>query len=144
MEFQLDWKKGSYELSRVYYRPGEGDLELAFRSAPPESPLYVNSKRYLTNTYNSSPTTGHDTVFIFLDKGDGGAVVPVAAAGSANQWPILKTDAFTSLWPNGLDPAGDRSKNSAFFIWNDLNGDGLAQPDEVKIIAGSSRRCHRG
>ena len=113
-------------------------MQLAFRSAPPESPVYFNGKRYLSNSYNSNPVTGQDTAFLFLDKGDGGAVVPVAGAGSATAWNLLKTDAFKAVWPPGLDPMGDRSKNSAFFLWSDLNGDGQVQPDEVKIIAGVS------
>jgi hypothetical protein len=138
MEFKLDWDKGDYQLTRVYYRPTDSDLQLAFRDGPPEAPVYFNGKRYITDTYNSNPISGQVTNFIFLDKGDGGAVVPVAAAGVANDWPVLKTDAFKSLWPKGLDPQGDRGKNAAFFIWSDLNGDGQVQPDEVKIIAGSS------
>ena len=138
MEFHLDWDKGTYALSRVYYRPGENDLQLAFRAAPPESPVYFNGKRYLTDAYNSHATNGQGSVFMFLDKGDGGAVVPVAGAGVATDWGILKTDAFKSCWPAGLDPMGDRWKNSAFFLWSDLNGDGQVQPDEVKIIAGVS------
>ncbi|MGB8356060.1 MAG: hypothetical protein WCD79_19330 [Chthoniobacteraceae bacterium] len=138
MEFHLDWEKGSYELTRIYYRPGEHDLQLSSRTAAPESPVYFHGKRYLTDAYNSSPTSGQGTVFMFLDKGDGGAVVPVAAAGHANDWELLKTDAFKSLWPQGLTPAGERWKNMAFFIWSDLNGDGQVQPDEVKIIAANS------
>jgi len=138
MEFQIDWQTGSSQLSRVYYRPTDSDLQLAFRSAPPEAPMYFNGKRYLTDAYNSGNTNGHDSVFIFLDKGDNGPVVPVAAAGCANHWPVLQTEAFKSRWPKGYDPLGDRGKNSAFFLWTDLNGDGLMQPDEVKIVPGYS------
>jgi hypothetical protein len=138
MEFHLDWDKGTYQLARVYYRTGETNLQLAFRADSPESAVYFNGKRYLTDAYNSHPTNGQNNVYIFLDKDDGGAVVPVAGAGCANDWPILKTDAFKSLWPQGLDPMGDRSKNAAFYIWSDLNGDGKVQPEEVKIIASSS------
>jgi len=137
MEFSLDWEKGTYELTRVFYRPGPGDLQLAFRDGPPEAPVYFNGKRYLTDAYNSDATDGQDTVVIFLDKGDGGPVVPVAMAGFAKRWPLLKTDAFKSLWPQGLDSANDH-KNSAFFIWSDLNGDGQVEPNEVKIIPGTS------
>ncbi len=139
MEFQLDWRKGSYQLSRVYYRPDDGNLQLAFRAGPPETPVYFNGKRYLSDAFNSNGTNGHPNIFIFLDKGDRGAVVPVAGAGRANDWPILKTDAFKSLWPQGLDlSSSDPKKNAGFFLWSDLNGDGQVQPDEVKIIAGSS------
>ena len=138
MEFRLDWEKGSYQLTRVYYRPREGDLQMAFRSAPPEAPVYFNGRRYLTNAYNCNGTSGHNSAFIFLDKGDGGAVVPVAAAGSANHWPVLQTDAFKNLWPKELKPSRDGAKEPAFFIWSDLNGDAQVQPEEVKIIAGIS------
>jgi len=138
MEFQLDWQKGSYRLSRIFYRTGEENLQLAFRSAPPEAPVYFNGKRYLSDCYDSNATGGQGSAFLFLDKGDGGAVVPVAGAGRAGEWPILKTDAFKALWPQGLDPLGNNLKNAAFFIWSDLNGDGQVQPEEVKIIAGNS------
>ena len=138
MEFKLDWDKGEGVLTRVYYRPGSNDLPLAFRDEAPEAPVYFNGKRYLSDCYNSGMTQGHNSAFLFLDKGDGGVVVPVAGAGAAQMWPILKTDAFKGAWPKGLDPAGKADKNAAFFIWSDLNGDGQAQPNEVQIVPGNS------
>ncbi|MEI9999109.1 MAG: hypothetical protein WDO13_08015 [Verrucomicrobiota bacterium] len=138
MEFHLDWDKGTSQLARIYYRPGPGDMELVTNCAAPEAPVYLQGRRYLSDAYNSNPTAGHDAAFLFLDKGDGGAVVPVAAAGCANQWPILKTGAFRARWPASLDPDGDRWKNQAFFIWSDLNGDGHVQPEEVTIEAAIS------
>jgi len=139
MEFQLDWQKGTYQLSRIYYRTGDDNLELAFRGGVPEAPVYFNGKRYLTDVYNSNGTVGQGNVYIFLDKGDGRGVVPVAGAGRAYDWPILQTDAFKSLWPEGFDLSKPRTlKENAFFIWSDLNGDGQVQPDEVKIIPGGS------
>lgn len=136
MEFHLDWNKGTSDLARVYYRV-PADLPLAIRSAPPECPAYFNGKRYLSDAYNSAPASGQDSVFLFLDKGDGNAVIPVAAMGSANKWDLLKTEAFKSRWPAGLDPAGDMGKNQALFIWSDLNGDGQVQPEEVAIRPGN-------
>ena len=138
MEFKLDWDKGEANLSRIYYRPGKDDLQLGFRDGSPESAVYFNGHRYLTDTYNSNPVMGQGSAFIFLDKGDGGPVVPVAAAGSAFNWPVLKGDDFKSLWPAGLNPTGDQWKNAAFFLWSDLNGDGKVEPNEVKIVAGSN------
>ncbi|MGB8355509.1 MAG: hypothetical protein WCD79_16545 [Chthoniobacteraceae bacterium] len=139
MEFQLDWQKGSYELSRIYFRTGADNLDLAFRAGVPEDPVYFNGKRYLTDVFNSNGTTGQGNVYIFLDKGDHGAVVPVAGAGRAYDWPILQTDEFKSLWPAEFDLSKPRTlKENAFFIWSDLNGDGQVQPNEVKIIPGGS------
>ena len=51
---------------------------------------------------------------------------------------ILIDDSFRERWPAGLDPKGDRSKNSALFTWSDLNGDGRVQPGEVTIIKAST------
>ncbi len=130
MEFKLDWTKGSYELTNVYYRPGPDDMKLAFRSAAPESAIYHQGRRYFTNVYNSSPVSGHNTAFLFAERA--GVVRPVAAMGRANDWEVLKGDAFRPLWPAGVDLASDKPyQNLAFFVWNDLNGDGRMQPNEV-------------
>jgi len=134
MEFHLDWKKGTYDLSRVYYRPGPDDLPLAFRDAPPETPVYFNGQRYLSDVNNSGATGPNNTIFLFLDNGD--TAVPVAAAGNAHSWDVLKGDAFKSRWPQGIAPDADAFKFPAFFIWSDLNGDGKPQPDEVTILPG--------
>ena len=136
MEFHIDWDTGSSSLRRVYYRLDSDGFKLPFRSAPPEAPLYLNGRRYMTNAFNCNPTNGNSTAFLFLDKGD--IVVPVAAIGSANDWEILKGDAFTSIWPTGVNLNGDRWKNQAMFIWSDLNGDGRVQPGEVHIWADGS------
>jgi len=132
MEFKLDWAKGGYELKNVFYRPEAGDLKLAFRSAAPESAIYFKDRRYFTNVYNSSPVSGHGTAFLFIERD--GVARPVAAMGRGNDWPVLKDEAFRPLWPEGADLAGDKpTKVPLFFIWNDLNGDALAQPNEVTL-----------
>lgn len=137
MEFHLDWKTGASTLERVYYRlDDENNLSMAFRCAPPESALHILGKRYLTNAFNSNPTNGHRTAFLFLDRDP--AAVPVAAIGSANEWELLKEDSFRAIWPAGIDLKGDRNRNAAMFIWNDLNEDGRVQPDEVRIWAAGS------
>ena len=136
MEFHLDWDKGEATLARVYYRNDRGSFPLGSGDAPPEAALYFNGKRYLTDAYNSHPTNGSSTAFLFLDQGD--VAVPVAAMGRANDWDVLKGDAFKSIWPAGIDVKGDVWKNQAVFIWSDLNGDGQVQPDEVKMWAQGS------
>ena len=136
MEFKLDWKKGEATLARVYCRRDPDCFQMAARCAPPESPLYFNGHRYLTNVFNSSPTGGHGSAFVFLDKGD--IAVPVAGIGRATDWDILKGDAFKSRWPEGIDLNSNQEKNRAIFIWSDLNADSRVQPDEVTLSPGSN------
>lgn len=130
MEFALNWQTGTSAVKQIYYRPDGNDLSLAFRSAAPETPLYYNGQQYFTNCYNSSPTNGWSTAFLFIKRN--GIAVPVAAMGQASQWDVLKGNAFTSGWPQGVDLNAKGNSAQAFFIWQDLNSDGQAQPGEVK------------
>ncbi|MBI3882335.1 MAG: hypothetical protein HY301_20040, partial [Verrucomicrobia bacterium] len=57
-----------------------------------------------------------------------------AGFGRANDWDVLKGDEFKSRWPGGVNLRGDYWQNQAAFFWSDLNGDGRAQPGEVKIF----------
>ncbi|QDU94739.1 NHL repeat-containing protein [Lignipirellula cremea] len=134
LEFQLNWEQGTSQLSRVLYR-SSSRFPLPFRAAAPETPLYRSGQRYLTNCYNTNPTGGHNTAFLFHDRD--GVAQPAAAMGRANDWPILKTEPFLNLWPEGADPQGDPNRNNganqAFFIWSDANADAQVQPDEVML-----------
>lgn len=134
MEFKLDWEKGSYQLTSVYYRPSETSLKMAFRSGGPETPLYYNGKRYYTNSYNSSPTNGHSTSFLFIERD--GIACPVAAMGQAFYWDILKTDPFKKNWPEGVDLGLTSATKDALFIWSDKNEDAQVQVNEVKFKKG--------
>ena len=139
MELKLDWDKGTSEVARVLFRPGPKDLQLpgGHDAGQPETPLYVHGKRYFTNCYNSNPTNGAGVAFLWQDRD--GVAVPVAALGRANDWDLLKTDAFKWLWPKGVNLKGDYWANQAMFVWTDLNGDGKAQPDEVTLVKKSAR-----
>lgn len=136
MEFQLDWEKGTYDLKSIYYLLGPDEMKLPFRNAGPETPLYHNGKRYFTNCYNSSPTGGASTSFVFNEKD--GIARPSAGMGRAADWDLLKTDEFKSCWPDGVDLNAKAPKSQAFFIWSDLNSDAQAQPDEVTIQKGDA------
>lgn len=125
MELALDWKTGTTVVRNIFYRASN---ELAWRSAGPELPLYHNGKRYFANCYNSSPTGGHVTAFLFIEKN--GMVQPCAAMGKANTWDVLKQEPFNAGWPQG--------KAEYFFIWSDSNNDGQPQPDEVSFTKGTS------
>jgi hypothetical protein len=140
MEFKLDWRRGRDRLVRVFFRPGPDDLALpsGFGTAgQPETPLEVKTpsgtvRRYFTNCYNSNPTNGASVAFLWIDRQ--GIARPVAALGQANDWDLLKGDAFKPRWPKGVDLAGDRWRNQALFVWSDLNGDGRVQPEEVTMV----------
>jgi len=114
MEFKLDWKTGESTLERILYRKQANDLSLATRSGGPETPLYYKGKRYFTNAYNSNPTGGATTAFLFVERN--GAAYPAVAMGNAGAWSELKTKAL---------------KTPPFFIWIDLNADAKVQDNEV-------------
>jgi hypothetical protein len=130
MEFKLDWNKGESQLVSVLYRPQPGDLTLPFRSAAPELPLTHDGRRYFANCYNSNPTGGHGTAFLFVEKD--GIARPAAAIGRTKDWELLQTETFASRLPAGAD----WKKNPPLFIWSDANGDAQVQPEEVTFQAG--------
>lgn len=138
MEFSLDWVKGQDKLVDVLYRPAPSDLALADRSGPPEFAIYRGAQRYFTNCFNSSPVGGTAVATLFIEKN--GVARPVAAAGRAGDWALLKGDAFKPRWPAGADLRGDlwrdNGKNQLFFIWSDANDDGNVQSDEVSFQQG--------
>lgn len=157
LEFQLDWEHGTSQLTHVLYRRSPADLKLPFRSAAPETVFYreVNGRkqRYFTNCYNSSPTGGHPTAFLFLEKDH--VLRPVAGMGRGMDWKeVLGQDAFAKvlpadLWKNAfVSTLPDRTttatrthsvwKNAFFFVWSDRNGDAQVQPDEVQTVTGGS------
>lgn len=134
MTFRLDWQTGRSELIAVPYRVDAARLELGFRNKPPEFALYRQGRRYFSNCYNNNPTGGSSTAFLFVERDH--EAVPVAGMGRAKDWNVLQRPEFKPRWPQGIDPLGDPNKNPALFAWSDLNGDGLAQPDEVQILPG--------
>lgn len=125
LEFKLDWAKGTWVLKNILTR--KPAMELPFRSAAPEQALYHQGRRYLTNAFNSNPTGGHKTAFLFSERN--GTIHPAVGMGQARHWELLKTQPFHVRWPEGSNP----EKDSGFFIWSDANDDALAQPGEVTI-----------
>ncbi len=135
IEFKLDWKTGANAPVNVLFRPGPQELPVPNgygSGGVPETPLYLNGRRYLTNCFNSNPTNGAAIAMLWLEKN--GIAVPVAALGHANDWDLLKGDIFKPRWPAGVDLKGDRGKNQTAFCWSDASGDGLMQPDEVTFV----------
>ena len=143
MEFQLDWQRGVDKLVRVFFRPGPGDLSPPDGfgvNGQPETPIYrataAGVSRYFTNCYNSNPTNGASVVMLWLDRQ--GIAVPVAALGRANDWGLLKTEAFKSRLPAGVELRNGAWSTDLIFAWSDRNGDGRVQPEEVTFLQASS------
>jgi hypothetical protein len=132
MEFKLDWQAGTSIPVAVFHRPEQDDFASQFRAGPPETPVYAAGRQYMTNCFNSSPTSGFPLGTIWLMKDH--VAVPVASLGRATDWALLKQDEFKSRWPKGVDLNGDPSKNATLFVWTDSNGDGRVQPEEVTMI----------
>ena len=141
LEFRLDWKRGSDELVRVFYRP-DPLLEGHYGPYSPDTPLYPAAQkgtRYFTSCFTHTPTGGDHVKFIWRD-GEKNARL-VSALGSAHSWPILRTSEFRPLWPEGTKPEEENPSSAqlATFAWSDANDDSLPQPGEVHFAKISSR-----
>jgi hypothetical protein len=141
MEFRLDWDKGTDQLVSVFHRPGPGELPTPDgygSTGLPEQPHYVRARKYFSNDHNGNPTGGPGVAMLWLDVD--GVARPVAALGRAQDWKILKSDAFKPLWPRGANLLGDYWQNATLFAWSDANGDHQVQTNEVafqKSVIGS-------
>lgn len=146
LEFKLDWKTGTDQLMRVFWRP-EALLEAHYGNYSPDTPLYpgagkgkaatgrdahpTEDRRYFTSCYTHTPTNGDNVAFVWLD-GEKQARL-VAALGDAHSWSVLRDAEFRSLWPEGTKPEEEnpQPESLATFAWTDANGDGQPQPAEV-------------
>ncbi len=137
IEFKIDWKSGEDAPVNIYYRPTKGDLTLPEHmfGKPPETPIRVGTRLYVTDAYTGSPTQGVDIAGIYAMR-DGVAHL-VAAAGLANAWDAFKTEAFKPLLPKGADLSKQWYEPGATtFLWSDLNNDGKMEGDEVQFRSG--------
>lgn len=132
LEFKLDWEKGTWDLENILSRSSPDEMAMPLRSGSPEQAIYYKDRRYFSNTYNSSPTGGHGSSFIFAEKD--GIARPAAGLGNAKYWEILKTEPFHSRWPEGTDLT-EKQEPEALFVWSDLNDDADVQPEEVTMMA---------
>jgi len=136
MEFQLDWEKGIDRLVNIYHRPAVGELELPDgygSTGTPEQPHYVHGRKYYSQDHNSNPTGGPGVAVLWQEVD--GITRPVAALGRAQDWKVLKADAFKPLWPDGVNFQSKDRQNTALFSWSDLNADGTVQTNEVQMLA---------
>ena len=136
IEFRLDWKAGTSTPVAVFHRPAEDDFSSQKRTSAPETPIHFQGRQYMVNCFNSNPTGGSALVTIWLMRDQ--VAVPVASLGRAQDWELLRGEAFASRWPED-GAANDRErKKSALVAWSDLNGDARVQPEEVTIRQAST------
>ncbi len=142
MTFKLDWATGESRLTGIRYRPGPKDFQLPrgpHADGPPDTPIYTGGRTYYTNCFSSSPTGGTPVVCLWRDQR--GVAVPAAAFGRAEVWEWLKDDAFKGRIPadpkRPLKPGQAPSLTDVIFVWSDVNGDGVGQPEEVTLQRGT-------
>jgi len=82
MTFKLDWTNHSAKPVNIYSRGSQ-----------PQTPLYVNGRRYMTNCYNSNPTGGSSSVGLWRIDGKG------VARGVAYFAPTWANPLFAELTP---------------------------------------------
>ena len=129
LEFRLDWKTGTDQLTNVFLRPEKRNpFEDAHFFAGPQDPIYINGRQYMTNAFNASPTNGAQVCELWIMQGN--LAVPVAALGSTRDIKLFEETAFKTRWPQGIDDK-EWKRNPPLFAWSDLNGNGEVDADEV-------------
>jgi len=160
MTFRLNWTTGESSLIEIHHRAAEGEPQLiptirgekpnapfqeqgsrnkgTGASESPDFPVYLAGRKYFTNAYNTSATTGTPVAGLWIHKDV--AAVPVAAFGRADSWQLLKSSTFGSRLPssaNRADPNKPPDLSGYTFVWSDLNGDGVVEPEEVTLAPGA-------
>jgi hypothetical protein len=129
MEFKLDFEKGNFSVnSLIYDRPGLSAN--ARMPGAPQYPILINNRRYLTNVTHDHPTAGAEVAVFWLMGEEDRIARPVAAVGSAPDFPPFKGEEWVGKLPASLDLSAKWPKRM-LFIWTDENGDGSPQPNEV-------------
>uniref|UniRef100_E6Q088 NHL repeat containing protein n=1 Tax=mine drainage metagenome TaxID=410659 RepID=E6Q088_9ZZZZ len=145
MDFRVNWQSGTNQLSSVPFLIPNEDMLLPIGGAAqlptfcvPYTPVHWQGNLYFSNSYQNLATTGVPVGCVF--EMIQGVLHPVAAMGRANQWPLLATERYRSLWPAGVSQTSMAPQDSVLFSWSDRNGNGEVDPNEltlVKSITGS-------
>ena len=146
MEFRLDWGKGTWDLTDIYYLHKDGNLVIGLDTdtkkdnMAPERPVYVNGQLYMANDCHVKG--GRSSSVVGFWKVRSGVAVPVAAVGIANRWEELHKPEFVArmggiTFEELTATTGKKGKNNVVrFAWTDFNGDGNVQPEEVTFAPG--------
>jgi len=128
MEFSLDWDKGTYKLERIYYRFGDIEHGHIFPYSP-DRPVYFEGRKFMV--YDFGLHTGY--IIITEDNGD---YVKVLSAFGSGEWATGKNQYAShakELTEIIKKSAKDKDTGKVNFSFADENGDGIMQPEEIKI-----------
>jgi len=135
IEFALDWKTGASAVKSVYYRPElMADLETMPGPAP-ERAFHVAGRQYMVNCYNGDLRYSNDRGAGIWRMDDNRTARPVALIGNGADlvnnvwgWRMKNRETIAKLWAK-------HNPRDVLFVWSDTNGDGIAQPDEIRWVA---------
>jgi hypothetical protein len=125
LQYRLDWQSGTARLSDIYYLRGKDDLPQPPRYLGPQKPIYVQGRRYMTNSYSTWATYGAAVVSVWQMRNE--IAEPVAVIGQAAMWPALENEAFKSKLPKDVNLTDPK----LLFAWSDRNGDRQVQVEEL-------------
>ncbi len=135
IEFKLDYQTGrSTPLSIPYLAADDHTgLDGRYVGGAPSYPIHNGGRLYLTNAY-SAATTGRRSATLWRLDDDGIARI-VSAAGSTidsagEVMPAFQRSEIVAKMPAGFTSGKGKA---LFFVWSDLNGDQLLDPDEVQF-----------
>ena len=135
IEFALDWHAGTSKVKNIYWRPSLTPNVEPMPGPAPERAVHVGGRCYLVNCFNGGLRFNNDRGAGVWLLGENGVARPVAMVGNAADlvnhiwgWPMKHRDEITRLW------AGQKPED-VLFVWSDRNGDGIAQPDEIRWVA---------
>ncbi len=123
-EFELDWTTGAYRVRRIllddeHFAHG---VPLPYRA--PEYPRYRGGRQYMVNNNQEEPN-GNRACAIWLYENE--RLWPAAVAGIVSVWPVIQD---LGTWA-----AYDSDARRVFFVWSDLDRDGLPEQGEVQYHA---------
>jgi len=128
MEFSLDWDKGTYKLERIYYRVGDIEHGHIFPYYP-DRPVYFDGRKFMVYDF------GIHTGYIIITE-DNGEYVKVLSAFGSGEWVTGKNkyaSRVKELSEIITKAAGNKDTRKINFSFADENGDGIMQPEEVRI-----------
>ena len=132
LTFALDWHAGTTRPDVIYRRGDRTGDEQTLPYDAPVQPIRVGGRTYLVNTFNQAFHGMRGVVGIWL--WEDGAARLVAAAGfhgrnENHRWTALDRPELAAHRPATVP------RKQLFFVWSDLDLDGLVQPEEVQYAA---------
>ncbi len=116
LEFSLDWETGEARVQNILHSYGE----------VPQTPLYVDGRRFLTNEHAGPPTNPVKTLHVY-DVVDGVAE-KVGIVGAPPEDSLLKTAPFSALWNHEFP-------GSYLFTFSDRNENREMEVEEVAFLS---------